>query len=144
MDYKETAIKRLREYESRVVSIENLRQQLEALRTEQTAIRSASTDSEPVSGTLGSRREDAMIFNIMKQDALRTNLKIAQHEIAVTERGFASLPDDAKTVLDIFYIHHHPIKDVCEEMHIEKTTLYRKKDAALRAFTMACFGIVDL
>ena len=144
MDYKEMAIKRLREYGSRVVAVENLRQQLEALRAEQTAIRSATTDSEPVSGTTGSRREDAMISNIMKQDALQENLKIARHEIAVTGRGLAALSTDEKAVLDVFYMHHRPIKDVCEETHIEKSTLYRKKDTALRDFTIACFGIVDL
>lgn len=144
MDWRKMAIARLREYPERMMSITNLKEQIEALALQQTAIRAARTDGEAVSGSNGSRREDAMIAAIVRLDALRTNLTIAKHEAAVTQRGLNGLTDEDRQLLELFYIKRWSPDEICEQLHVSRPTMYYRRDRALRQFTLASFGVVDI
>lgn len=140
------AIQKLRDYENRKDAVESLTEQIKLLEDNFTAIRSATTDATPVQGGNENRREQMLIHNIATREELQNNLKIIKHEIAITEAGLKCLTETEKKILQRFYINRSKgyIERLCDELYISKTELYRQKDEALKRFTMACYGVVEL
>lgn len=145
-DWKPLAIQRLKAYETRKISLEQIKEQLNALDMQFTAIRAAKTDGEPISGTMSNRREEMMVDNIQKREELKANYKIAKREIEVTEKGLTALTKEERRILELFYIYrpYDHVGQLCGELNIEKTVVYERKDRALKKFTMACYGVVDV
>ena len=48
--------------------------------------------------------------------------------------------------MELFYITRgkKSVERLCEELFVSKTELYRRKDEALRKFTMCSYGVVEL
>ena len=145
-DWKPLAIQRLKSYETRKTSLDQLKEQLNTLELQFAAIRAAKTDGEPISGTMSNRREEMLIDNIQKRDELKANYKIAKREIEVTEKGLEALSKEERRILEIFFIFrpYDHVGQLSSELNIEKSEVYRRKDSALKKFTMACYGVVDV
>lgn len=146
MDWKIAAVQRLKDYEARKQSVYLLGEQIKTLELQYTAIRAASTDGTPVSGGGGNRREDSMLNNIATRTELENNRKIARREVEITERGLASLSAEERKILEGFYIkrQYSHVSRLCDELNVEKSEVYRRKDAALDKFTIACYGVVRI
>lgn len=146
MDWKSAAIQRLKDYEARKKAVRLLEEQLANLESQFTAIRGAKTDGEPVRGGDGNRREDMLLSNIVLRSELAENKKIAEREIVITEKGLAALSDEERRILEVFYISrpYNHILRLCEALSVEKSEVYRRKNAALDKFTIACYGVVKI
>ncbi len=146
MEYYIFSINRLKDYEKRKQSLENIKEQIKNLEMQFSAIRSATTDETPVQGGKGNRREDMLIYNISKREELKYNYIIAEKEIHITEKGLAVLNENEKRILYLFYICRTKdyIERLCDELFASRTDVYRQKDAALKKFTIAVYGIVNL
>ena len=146
MNWKKISIERLREYEARKESLVLIPEQKEALELSFTAIRSATTDGTPVQGGGGNARENAIINNIVKRDELTRSQEIARREVEITEKGLALLTDEQQKILYHFYIHRTPghVERLCEQLCYEKSKIYELKDEALKTFTMAICGVVEV
>lgn len=146
MDWKSAAIQRLKDYETRKKSVRLLAEQLENLEAQFTAIRGAKIDGEPVRGGDGNRREDMLLSNIVLRSELKENKRIAEREIAITEKGLAALTEEERSILEGFYISrpYNHILRLCEALSVEKSEVYRRKNAALDKFTIACYGVVKI
>lgn len=140
------SIERLRDYENKKAAVVSLTEQIKILEDKFKTIRSATTDSTPVQGGNGSHREQMLINNISTREELKNNLKITKHEITITERGLEALDETEKKILTRFYINRSKgyVERLCDELFISKTELYRQKDEALKKFTSACYGIIEL
>lgn len=145
MDWSYVAVQRLRDYESRKEALTNIREKMKMLEEQFTSICSATTDETPVQGS-GNRREDMLIANISKREELAVNYSLAKREVMLTEKGLSVLTDEEREILERFFINKERdhIERLCEELFISKTELYRRKDKALRKFTIASYGIVEL
>ena len=146
MDWKPAAIQRLKDYEARRNSIQLITEQLKNLEMQFTAIRAARTDGEPVKGGEGNRREDMLLSNIVLRDELKANHQIAMREIEITEKGLAALTKEERRILELFYIRrpYDHVSRLCEELSVEKSEVYRRKNTALDKFTIACYGVVKI
>ena len=145
MDWKTMAIDDLREYNARRQSLEILPLQIMEIEAEMTGIRSSGNmASVSVSGGSGSR-EDVLISRLVKKEKLQGNLDRAKLWVKFMDKGLAALTEDERHILDRFYIN--PAKGnvdrLCEELFVEKTALYKRKDAALRRFTVALYGCAE-
>jgi hypothetical protein len=140
------SIQRLRDYKDRKTAIESITEQIQFLEEKYSSIRAARTDSIPVQGGAGNMREEALIHNIAMREELKQNLDLVMRDIAITEKGLASLTEEENKILTGFYISRSKgfIERLCEELYMSKTELYRRKDEALKRFTMVCYGIVEL
>lgn len=140
------AVQRLKDYEDRKRAVKNLTDQIETLEEKYTAIRASTTDGMPVQGGNENKREEMLIHNIATREELQKNLDIIQHEIAVTEKGLEALDDEEKHILRRFFILREKgyVERLCDELFVSKTRLYQKKEAALKKFTLVCYGIVEL
>lgn len=145
MNWATVSIQRLKDYEIRRQAIENIAEQIEILEERFTAIRSATTDGTPTP-TNANRREEMLAYNISMRDELKNNLSLAKREIALTEKGLAACTEKERKILTSFFIHRtrNHIQQLCDELYVSKTELYRMKDDALRKFTIAMCGIVDV
>ena len=77
MNWKYEAIDKLKGYEAHKRALENIPREIKRLQDVFTGIRSAATDSTPVSGG-GNAREDTMLSNIVHREELERTLKQAK------------------------------------------------------------------
>lgn len=140
------AVQRLRDYEDRKTAVENITEQIKALEQRFTAIRSATTDGTPVQGGNENKREEMLIRNIAEREELKNNLDIITREIEVTEKALDTLTEEERLILRRFFILRQKgyVERLCDELFVSKTRLYQKKETALKKFTLACYGIVEL
>ena len=140
------AIQRLKDYNSRLNAFDSLKEQISALEDSFEAVRSSQTDKLPIQGGNINNREDILIDNIATREELSINLELVNREIEITEKGLDVLSDTERQILNLFYMERPKgyIDRLCDELFISKTELYRQKDAALKKFTRACYGIVEL
>jgi ArpU family phage transcriptional regulator len=146
MKWTTIAEQRLRDYEKRREALFNIPEQIKMLEEQFTAIRSATTDATPVQGGSDNRREEMLINNIERRKELEFNLKIVIREVALTEKGLKVLTDEERRIIELFYIEksRNSVERICEELLISPAGFYRRKDEALRKFTIAVYGITGL
>lgn len=140
MNWKREAIDKLKNYEAHQKALETIPQEIRRLEIGYTSIRSATTDSTPISGG-GSTREDAMLSNIIHRDELERRLQESKLWVGVVDAALGVLDDEERLVLDRFYIHQAKgaARELCERLNVEQSTIYRKRDSALRHFTLALY-----
>ena len=145
MDWYIFSIKRLREYEMRKQSLDNIKEQISILESQFTGLKAATADGTPT-GDNENRREDMLIHNISKREELKNNYKLVFRDISITENGLKALTEEERRILFVFFIERQKnyVERLCEELFISKTELYRRKDEALKKFTMAGYGILEL
>lgn len=144
MNWKREAADKLRNYEAHKQAIESIPREIKRLESSYAGIRSATTDGTPVSGG-GNTREDVMLSNIVHRDELKRRLKEARLWVSMVDKALAVLNDEERLVLDKFYIHQSKgaVDDLCGRLNIERATVYRRRDNALRRFTIALYGVTD-
>lgn len=145
MNWKTEAADKLRRYGSVRLSLVNIPAEIKRLRMEAQSIRSARTDNTPVTGG-ESKREDALINNILHRKELEETLKQVKLWLSTTDRAMSVLSPEEKLILHrlLIYPQPHAIEQLCQELEIEQSTLYRRRDQALHHFTLAMYGICDL
>lgn len=144
MNWKREAIDKLKNYEAHREALENIPKEIKRLESAYAGIRSATTDGTPVSGG-GNTREDSTLSNIVHRDELKRRLREARLWVAQVDKALAALEDDERQVLDKFFIHRikGAVEDLCERLGVERATVYRRRDSALRRFTIALYGVTE-
>lgn len=142
MNWKSEAIQKLKEYEARKAALLSLPEEIKRLESAAHSIRAASADSTPVSGG-GSRREDMLLSNIVLREELSRKIVQNKRWISAVDRSVSALSQEEYRVLELMYIHRiqNAVDSLCGELHIEKPTVYRRRDEALHKFTIAFYGI---
>lgn len=144
MNWKFEAIEKLKEYTARKNALESIPEEIKRLEEDAQRIRAASVDSTPVQGG-GSAREDMLLTNIVHREELQRRLSDAQRWVDIVDGGIAVLSDEDRLVLDRFYIHpmRGNVDRLCDDLAIEKAAVYKRKEKALRRFTVALYGAVE-
>lgn len=145
MNWKFEAIEKLKEYTARKNAITSIPEEIKRLEEDAQRIRSASTDATPVKGG-GSTREDMLLDNIVHREELQRRLSDALRWIDIVDAGLAVLSDEDRLVLDRFYIH--PMRGNVDRLRSElgledERSVYKRKDKALRKFTIALYGTCE-
>lgn len=144
MNWKAEAKEKLRKYDAMRLATINIPQEIERLEIDARSIRSSRTDATPVCGG-GNRREEAMLNNIIHRQELAWTLEQAHLWLRSTDRALTALTNEEKLILHRLYIY--PEKDgverLCKELGVETSSIYRRRDKALKHFTLAYYGIVD-
>ena len=144
LNWKQESKEELREYEVKRIAVENIPEDMRQLKAQMVKL-GGSSNSTPVKGG-GSQWEDRQINLIVKMDKLETSLRQAKEWVLNVERGLAALNAEERLVLDRFYIN--PAKGnldrLCGDLHLEKTAVYERLDKALRRYTLARYGCVEV
>ncbi len=141
MNWKNEAIEKLSRYHAMCVSLENIPAELRRLEQQAAGLRGIPTDSPCVKGS-PSRREDVLLGSLVHRQELEWGLEQAQLWVGSTQRALSVLDPESRQILDCLYIHPQSqgVRRLCQELNVESSTLYRKRDKALRAFTLALYG----
>ena len=145
MNWKYEAIEKLKLYEAKKQSLGSIPVEIERLESAMKSIRSATADGSPVKGG-GSGREDMMLSNIVHREELQRRLSDARRWVDIVDGGLAVLSDEDRLVLDRFYIHpaRGNVDRLCNELGLEdERSVYKRKDKALRKFTIALYGTCE-
>lgn len=141
MNWKHEAIEKLKEYEARVKSVKTIPNEIKRLELDYTRIRSATGDGTPVRGG-GSAREDMLLSNIVHREELERALEMAWMWVALVDAGLELLAPEERLVLERFYMRPERgnVERLCQELGLEKTAVYDRRDKALRHFVLALYG----
>ena len=141
VDWKHEAVSKLRDLTAKRQALENIPAEIKRLELEYAGIRSSTKDSTPVAGGTNAR-EDAMLSNIVRREDLARQLQSAKLWIATVEASLAVLDEEERMILDRLYIHctRGALERLMNELGVEKSAVYRRRDKALRRFTMAMYG----
>lgn len=144
MDFRREAVEKLRCYAAKKESIARSESEIKRLECERDRIRSEVTDSTPVSGG-ANMREEAMINNIALRSEMEAAIKDTQEWLHIVDDALMSLDADERLILDKMYIHRAKgnIDKLCDQLHVEKPTIYRRKDKAVKNFTLSLYGITE-
>lgn len=143
MIWKNEAVSRLKAYQAKKLALENIpmeiRQQVLAL----SSIRSADPDSAPVRGN--STREDAMLNNMVYRSELEESYLRTRLWVDATDRALGVLNQEERILLERFFIYAEPkaADRLAGDLHMDVKTVYRRKDEALRKFTIALYGMAE-
>ena len=141
MNWKGEVMEKLRKYDAMCRSLQNIPLEVKRLEADAQAIRGARTDGAPVKGG-GSRREDALLNNLAHRQELSWALEQAKYWVEITRRGLDTLTPEEKLVLHRFYLYPErgSVERLCMELGVEQSSVYRKRDKALRKFALALYG----
>ena len=140
MNWKFEAMEKLREYEARKQSLATIPDEIRRLELDYTRIRSATRDGTPVRGV--SAREDMLLSNIVHREELERALEMARMWVALVDAGLELLAPEERLVLERFYMRPERgnVERLCQELGLEKTAVYDRRDKALRHFVLALYG----
>lgn len=145
MNWKPEAVEKLRMYEAKKLAIQSIPEEISRLEIAMESIRSATSDGTPVAGG-GSRREDMLLSNIVLREELNRSFEQSQKWVALVDAGLEILTKEERLVLDRFYIHpgRGVAERLAEELNLDTKTVYKRKDAALRKFTVSLYGGTEI
>ena len=137
-------MEKLRRYDAMQQALRNIPEEIDRLKADACALRGATTDTTPVKGG-GSRREEALINNLVDRQELEWTLQLVQRWLCTADRGLAALTPDERLVLQRLYLYPErgALDRLCSELGVEQSSIYRKRDQALHRFTVALYGFLD-
>ena len=142
MNWKAEAKEKLRRYDAMKVATITIPAEIARLVNEYTAIRSAAADGTPIHGGT-SAREDAIINNIVERQELEAALKNATAWVQITDRAMKALRKEERLILHRLYIYPEKgsVERLSKELGVEYSSIYRRRDKALKTFTLALYGM---
>ena len=144
MNWKTEAMEKLRTYETMQAALKNLPREISRLEEEYKAIGSQIFSGKSAGRNLRSR-EDGMINNIVRRQELQWSLDQAQQWMQTVSTALDVLEPEEVGILQQLYIcpKSDGIERLCEKLHLERSSIYRKRDSALRKFTLALYGATE-
>ena len=142
--WKKSAEGDLRDYEKLKVAVDILPKKIQMCEDSMVSLKGKACDRDPVKGGT-SAYEDNIISSIVLKEKLIANLKVAKKSVTLIEKGLDNISSGQRRVIELFYFANGGgYRRVMDEFNIEQSEAYRRKDEALRAFTIAMYGIPEL
>ena len=128
MIWKQEAIEKLRHYDAMRQAQENLSEQIVQTKEE---VDEKSLDCL-----------DLQMDRLVRQKELQKALTQVRSWLRTVNRALAALTPEEKLILHRFYIYPERgnIDRLCGELNVEQSSVYRKRDKALKKFTLALYG----
>ena len=145
MNWKYEAIDELKQYEAKKHALQVIPGEIARLEESMRGLRSAASDGTPAHGG-GSGREDMYLSNIVRREELARSLELARKWVAFVDAGLEFLAEDERLILDRFYINPAKgnVERLCMELGCEQATVYRRREQALRTFTLSLYGCMEI
>lgn len=144
MNWKTEALEKLQRLDPMRQAVRNLPVEINRLEIDACAIRGVSMD-RPAVKTGSSRREDAMLNNLVHRQELTWNLEKAKLWVETVQDALMTLSPEEKLILSRLYIcpEKGALERLCQELGVEQSSVYRKRERALKRFTQALYGCTE-
>lgn len=125
-------------------SLDRMRERIQTLEYDNLALKAAATDAPHVSGN-HSGRSEKLDNNLQEIEYLKLRIKAVENDVRSLCIALESLPQEQQTVLDLYYLQDNiSERGIMEEMHVDRSTAYRKRNQALRDLAHALYGGIDI
>ena len=141
MNWKHEAVKKLRRYDAMQRATVNLPLEIKRLKAENEAVRGGLQVG--FTGGKGSQsREDALLNNLMTRQQLQWSLDQAQSWTGTVDRALGALEPEEQLILQQMYILpcEGAVGQLMETLCVERSSIYRRRDKALKKFTLSLYG----
>lgn len=144
MNWKREAVEKLRSYSGRKASLSRTKEEIRQLEGDLRAIKSQLGRSGTPSGG-GGGTDDAIVGNIALREELKRNQRQTLQWVRQMDDALKLLDSEERLVLEWCYMRHTKgaVDDLCEKLSVEKSTVYRRREDALRKFTLAYYGAIE-
>ncbi len=144
MNWKNEAVEKLQRYTQMQQASHNIPQEIEMLEDAICAIRSSRLDATVAKGG-GNKREEMLLNNIVKRQELAQTLENTNRWLTTFDRAMRTLSKDERLVLHRMFILPEVgcVQRLCDELGVEQSTVYRKRDKALERFTRSLYGATE-
>lgn len=143
VSWKKMAEYDLKDYQAQKKAIGNLEEKIRHLEDRMVRIQISMKDGTPVHGGT-TTNEDRLLAAIVEKTRLEDARLQTVRMVAMIERGLSALSEEQQKVLRMFFMGGGGCYRAMEELHIERATAYRRRDEALRTFTIAMYGVTEL
>ena len=143
MNYKQWIIPYLVHYQDYLDFLDSATRRIAELDAQVGLVRAARTDKIVVNG--GGDAGDAQIIeSLAEREELRWKLMVTRSKVKWTERGLNKLGTQERRILQLFYIapSRDKVQRIMDELHIEKSQVYRLKDDALQHLARVLTGLL--
>lgn len=144
MNWKLEAEEKLRRYPAMRQAIRSIPEEIKRLEEQANTIRAARTDTVSSHGGV-SRGEDRLLNNMAERQELEWALENADRWLKNTDRALKTLSREERTVLSrmLIYPEEGAAQRLCMDLGVESSSIYRRRDNALRKFTLALYGSLE-
>lgn len=141
MNWKEEAAQRLGDYRYMRNAQGSIHREIKRLEKEAAALKSLNLDVVCTPNAPG-RKEDRLLNNLVRRQQLEDSLEQVELWIDATDTALDCLKAEERQVLDRIYIHGDwgSATELAADLGLERSSLYRRRDDALRKFTVALYG----
>lgn len=141
MNWKTEAVEKLRRYDAMRRAVQNLPLELKRLEAEYTALGGGWSGQGERNRNVRSR-EDRMMDNIMTRQQLKWSLEQATNWTQQVSGALSGLTPEERLILQQMYIlpQTGALNRLTEALNLERTSIYRRRDRALRKFTLNLYG----
>lgn len=141
MNWKNEAIEKLENHNALCRSVKNISDEIRRLEIEAQSLRSPAL-SVVGSGGGGRKSEDRLLNNIAAREELALALEQAKLQVQITTRALTALDTEDRRLLEAIYVNGGwgSISDLAAQLEIERSSIYRRRDEALRKFTLTMYG----
>ena len=142
MNWKLEAKEKLQSYPTRRASIQSLKNELRRLEFEAEGLKSPNLRAESVRQS-HSQRDDRLVDNLVQRKELERRLRETELWLGTVDGALSALTEQERLVLRRMYMEpgRGNLDRLCEELELEKSMVYRRRDGALERFTSALYGI---
>ena len=144
MNWKQEATDKLRRYEAMRHAARNIPLELKRLQQEATSLRSATAEKVVSTGGVG-RNEDRLMNNLVLRQELQESLNRTKNWLRTADDALGALTPQEHQVLSRLYRFPEKgaVERLCQELELEKSSVYRCRDKALHHFATALYGFPE-
>ena len=142
MNWKSEAIDRLNKYPAMTMALKNIPIEINRLKLEAESIPSGSPDHIPSRSPAGPR-DERLINNMIHRKELTDAYENAKLWVDTTHNALKVLSPQEETILRRMYLESGSgvVANLCLELGLEQSSIYRHRDQALYRFIMALYGV---
>ena len=142
MNWKSEAVEKLRQYDAVCCAVRSLPDEIHELEYAARSLRSPTAD-KPRGRSGPNAREDALMNNLVLCQELKHRLDVSRLRMERTAGALKILSPEERRILELLYIRPEVgnLHALCQELQLEQSSVYRRRDQALRNFTAALYGV---
>lgn len=139
MNWTKEAENELRKYRINQIAYENVKDDIRMLRSK---MESTPGGVIAVAGNKGMVQDRSLSY-LTKLEELEEIKAELEHQISKIEKALEGVGEEERALIDVYYFQKKRSDDIADILCISKSQFYRKKDAAIKQFTIARYGRIE-